>query len=371
MILSCINNPGFFRQRLWFLGGHRCGHPRPRHGFRFPPLAIRTEPGREDLSLTEQYNDILGLLSFFLCQSISSGSEWPHLWPLTIVMDAPKFPWCTFMRVRTRVVTPHVFDFGFRCSMSFSCPVGHPNTSAELPSDLCVAPSVRDVQNQDGAVLLDLQQGICFSMTQVGAEIWQLLKEKQSVDAICDRLCAKYSETPREFIERDVSEFVLHLQALGLAARGPVPIVVPLPKILSRIQNLESVTTGVDKSGTLFWKALLGLVAFDLFGFANNFCRTYQFVRGWKVSGRAVDRDIVDRVCKAVNHACVWYPKRVLCLQRSTITTCLLRHSGVPAHVVLGAQKFPFKAHAWTEVDGVPVNERRDVQRLYLVWERC
>ena len=36
-----------------------------------------------------------------------------------------------------------------------------------------------------------------------------------------------------------------------------------------------------------------------------------------------------------------------------------------------GAQNLPFKAHAWTEVHGRAVNERRDVQRTYRIWNRC
>jgi hypothetical protein len=38
---------------------------------------------------------------------------------------------------------------------------------------------------------------------------------------------------------------------------------------------------------------------------------------------------------------------------------------------VIGAQKFPFKAHAWVEVNGRVVNERSDVQSIYGIWERC
>ena len=75
-------------------------------------------------------------------------------------------------------------------------------------------------------------------------------------------------------------------------------------------------------------------------------------------------------LCKAVNHACVWYPKRVLCLQRSAVTTCVLRNCGVPASMVMGAQTLPFKAHAWTEVDERPITNRA-VQTIYSVWERC
>lgn len=81
--------------------------------------------------------------------------------------------------------------------------------------------------------------------------------------------------------------------------------------------------------------------------------------------------DALHQVCNAINRACVWYPKRILCLQRSAVTTCLLRNCGVPARMTIGAQRFPFRAHAWTEVNGRPVNERREVEKIYLVWDRC
>lgn len=97
----------------------------------------------------------------------------------------------------------------------------------------------------------------------------------------------------------------------------------------------------------------------------------YDAVANWPVAHCQVDDAAVQQVCDAVNHACVWYPKRVLCLQRSAVTTCLLRDRGVPAKMVMGAQNLPFKAHAWTEVDGRAINERRNVQRIYSVWGRC
>jgi Transglutaminase-like superfamily len=123
--------------------------------------------------------------------------------------------------------------------------------------------------------------------------------------------------------------------------------------------------------GILFWEALIGLLLYDLFLFGRNFRRMRRFVMNWKIAKRPAAPDVVDRVCKAVNYAGVWYPKRVLCLQRSAVTTCLLRSHGVAAQMVTGAQKAPFKAHAWTEVNGRAINERRDVQAVYGVWERC
>ena len=121
----------------------------------------------------------------------------------------------------------------------------------------------------------------------------------------------------------------------------------------------------------LVWKALLGLLAFDVLGFGSNFARMHRFVTKWRISPRKAPGDGVGRACKAINYACVWYPKRVLCLQRSAVTTCLLRSCGVPAEMVVGTQTLPFKAHAWTEVDGRAINERRNVQKIYSVLERC
>jgi hypothetical protein len=120
----------------------------------------------------------------------------------------------------------------------------------------------------------------------------------------------------------------------------------------------------------LFSRALMMLLFYDL---CSKFCRfqtLYSMVKSWKVTGQA-NENTIDRVCTAVNYACVFYPKQALCLQRSFITTYLLRKNGVPAEMVLGAQKLPFKAHAWVEVDGRAINERSDVQATYAIWDRC
>ncbi len=94
-------------------------------------------------------------------------------------------------------------------------------------------------------------------------------------------------------------------------------------------------------------------------------------VKRWKVAPRVADSDTINQVCTAVNYACIWYPKQVLCLQRAFVTTYLLRKHGIKAHMILGAQKRPFKAHAWVEVDGRAINERSNVQATYAVWDWC
>jgi len=121
----------------------------------------------------------------------------------------------------------------------------------------------------------------------------------------------------------------------------------------------------------LFLQALLMLLAYDILRACRPFQTMYATVKSWRIVDRPKRSDITHRVCIAVNYSCIWYPKRALCLQRSFVTTYLLRKHGVPARMVLGAQKLPFKAHAWVEVEGQAVNERSNVQAIYAVWDRC
>ena len=79
----------------------------------------------------------------------------------------------------------------------------------------------------------------------------------------------------------------------------------------------------------------------------------------------------MEAVTFALNVACCFYPKRALCLQRSAVLVRLLRSNGVPAQVIIGAQKLPFKAHAWVEIDGQIINDRLASRESFLVLEVC
>jgi hypothetical protein len=244
------------------------------------------------------------------------------------------------------------------------------NELALTPSD-----SVRLVQNQDGAVLLDIRQGLCLSMTSVGVQIWELLKLKSSVGHIVETLVADF-HVPRQQIHDDVMAFIGDLRDKRLLVTNVFSKRRRLPTISNLILiGHRNFQRRFSRPGTvvhfLSWKAFLALLAFDLLRFGENFSRMHEFVQNWTVAPGPITPDSVQRVTQALNWACVWYPKKVLCLQRSSVLTCLLRSCGVGAQMVMGAQKFPFKAHAWTEVDGRAINERKDVQSLYLVWEHC
>ena len=79
----------------------------------------------------------------------------------------------------------------------------------------------------------------------------------------------------------------------------------------------------------------------------------------------------VNELCRAVDLACAFYFKKILCLQRSAVTTLQLRKYGYRAELAIGAQILPFKSHAWVEIDGVVVNDKPYMRDIYQVLERC
>jgi hypothetical protein len=79
----------------------------------------------------------------------------------------------------------------------------------------------------------------------------------------------------------------------------------------------------------------------------------------------------VDDLCRAIDLACIFYPKPVLCLQRSAATTLLLRRNGADAKMTIGAQIRPFRSHAWVELNGAVINDKPYMREIYQVMESC
>jgi hypothetical protein len=84
--------------------------------------------------------------------------------------------------------------------------------------DIVIAPGVRETASEDGAVLLDIEQGICFSLNPVGLKIWELLKTHHSVDEIADDLAQDFPVS-RSQLHSDVVEFIQSLEAKRLIRR--------------------------------------------------------------------------------------------------------------------------------------------------------
>jgi hypothetical protein len=121
----------------------------------------------------------------------------------------------------------------------------------------------------------------------------------------------------------------------------------------------------------LVLKAYLQLMRFDLYLARGDFALLYNKVRKRTVRDGVTHPYSIDQICHAVDVACIWYRKQVLCLQRSAATANLLKSYGFAAKMVIGAQQMPFQTHAWVEVGGRVVNDKPYTPEMYAVLDRC
>jgi Transglutaminase-like superfamily len=122
---------------------------------------------------------------------------------------------------------------------------------------------------------------------------------------------------------------------------------------------------------SILLRCYIELVVFDVLLWTKNFQRVYNQVRNCPVAPHVTTTITTGKLCRSMDLACVFYWKKVLCLQRSAATARLLRRYGIPASLIIGAKQMPFRAHAWVELDGSVVNDKAYVRDIYLVLDRC
>jgi len=122
----------------------------------------------------------------------------------------------------------------------------------------------------------------------------------------------------------------------------------------------------------LILESWLLLLCFEWIMRFRDFKELYGSVREYSARQTAASRMVSQEdLCRAMDYACVFYPKRVFCLQRSAATTLLLRRHGVAAELVIGAKLLPFRSHAWVELNGQVINDRPYMHAIYQILERC
>jgi len=240
-----------------------------------------------------------------------------------------------------------------------------------------VSPNICSLTDKDGTTILDIGRDRIYSVIGVGSLVWKRLASCRggvTLEAILEELSAEFKEVPREQIEIDVERLLGGFHQKGLlkseeTASGRFAQAIR-DMACASFTFLSRITIGL-----LLKLRFNGLAAFFGFATINLTLKTLGFrglcdaVRGWPVSSN-VAHSGREEICNAVDRATTWYPKQALCLQRSAITTCLLRQQSIPAQMVIGCRKIPFKAHAWVELDGQVVNDKRQVQEYYKVLDR-
>ena len=275
-------------------------------------------------------------------------------------------------------------------------------------------------KHRDGSVLLSAANDRIFKLNGVGALTWAVLEQSASplsVDDVVQELGTQfarlnasgemqYDVSPAQ-LKQDTSRFIKSLAESGLLEvvadvrrgeryriKGDVSgtTSTTLAETTSTTLAEAMTTPATNRSGetslSIFRAstasafdsesrpkkrevliAFAGLFAFDLLLRWRGFEALIKKVENWPTTKpHQTDANTAGtcrHVCAMVNRAQVYYPKKAMCLQHSAVVTCLLRREGVPAEMVLAAQEFPPKGHAWVEVDGSVVNDFRQVKTRY------
>lgn len=263
-------------------------------------------------------------------------------------------------------------------------------------------------KHRDGSVLLSATNDRIFKLNGVGALTWSVLEQSRRplcVDELVQELCTQFEhvnavgemhyDVSAEQLKQDTSRFMKSLADSGLLGvvsdegRGECyrikdDVSGTTSTTLAEIGSDETTSsTGLPaaspflstdnyhppKRETLI--AFFGLLAFDLLLRFRGFDALIKKVEGWPVAApHRTDPETCRRVCAMVNRAQVYYPKKAMCLQHSAVVTCLLRRKGIAAEMVLAAQEFPPRGHAWVEVAGTVVNDKASVREIYRTLRR-
>lgn len=247
-------------------------------------------------------------------------------------------------------------------------------------------------KHRDGIVVLSAARDRIFKFNGVGALTWTILEQSPAalnVDELVEVLATRFDDSE---LKEDTTRFVNALVNNGLlevasdandqksyrvadginattsttidAANNDLEPGEPIHFVGPLAAQTQGSVIRPRKRETLV--AFFALLAFDF----------VLRVRGFEALVRKVencprreplnsDAEICRRVCATVNRAQVYYPRKAMCLQHSAVVTCLLRRRGVPVQMVLAAQEFPPKAHAWVELAGIVVNDFQQVKTRY------
>ena len=243
--------------------------------------------------------------------------------------------------------------------------------------------------HRDGSILLSVADDRICKLNGVGALTWMILEQREialSIDDVVRELQKRFDainaegelwyEVPAHQLHEDTERFMntlVHKKLLrsdagtdgrvlyrindGISGTTSTMAAVRTTEPFEPLESLPFADIKPSKRETL--AAIFSLVAFDLILHVRGFKRLIATVEAWPVADResGSDRAKCRRVRAMVDRAQMYYPRKAMCLQRSAVITCLLRRQGIPAEMVLAAQVFPPKAHAWVEVLDEVVND--------------
>lgn len=242
---------------------------------------------------------------------------------------------------------------------------------------ISISPNIYSTSDEDGSTILDIKRDKIYNLIGAGSVMWAKLvaaREGLTASDIVDDLSSEFTDVSRNQIENDVNRLLTSFQDKGLIQAFTTSRLSALPKYsvgsIAQFIAHRSVAFLVKLNLTAL-AAFLALGTTDILLKLVSFSSLYHTVKGWPVNSTKANAETSERVGAAIITAMTWYPKQAMCLQRSAVTTCLLRSAGVQAEMIIGCQRLPFLAHAWVEVDGEVINDKAQVQLTHAVLDRC
>jgi hypothetical protein len=227
------------------------------------------------------------------------------------------------------------------------------------------------ITSKDGGVLFDLDNDEFLKLDPVAAEMWTLMSAGKSEAEVVRSIATECSVEETQLIadlrrllkcaaERDIRPAWVQLRK---EVRGET--CTANHRSFPWYGQDPSVSRPKPRKTDVI-RAFLALALFDLILSTRSLKSLCRLVNRWPVQqGNQDDPDLIGRICTAVESACVWYPKKALCLQRSAVTACLLRTFGFYGEMVVGARVMPLVSHAWVEVESCVVNDHPKVKSVY------
>lgn len=85
-----------------------------------------------------------------------------------------------------------------------------------VPSSPLIVSEIID----DEAIVIDLEDGVYYSIQRVGAEVWAAVLDGMPMATLVEHLCKRYAEPP-DVVGSVVADFVAELEAEGLVRPAP------------------------------------------------------------------------------------------------------------------------------------------------------
>jgi hypothetical protein len=225
---------------------------------------------------------------------------------------------------------------------------------------------------ENGALIIDQKNDRVLRINAIAFEIWKLLSAGRSENDTAATVAEKYNMESKRVAD-DLRQLLSQLAEHHLVVDSHLLMSNEddgvhshhqVPALNSEIQKAQD---SLSPRRLLALKAFAGIALFDAMISLGSLRIILDAIAKWPTKPQII-RDkarSIAEVSVAVNRACVWYPKRALCLQRAVVIVCLLRDRGLSANLVIGARPVPFLAHAWVEVDGAVVNDFARVREFY------